>query len=402
MNEWNSPPPAFRIVNARVVTPEAVLPDAAVEIEGGIIRAVSRSAAGVSSRPAVDARGRLLVPGFIDIHSDVIENAIQPRPGGRFPVDVALHELDKQLVACGVTTIYHCLCFLPSDENPPFRTAEMAHFLIGQIHELRGGFQARTRIHARYEITNTEAVETVEDLIGHGRIDFFSLMDHTPGQGQFREIEHFRAYYAKARGLTEDHIERVIARRLEASARLSWLGIERLAAACRARGIRMASHDDDSEAKIEAVSRLGVSLSEFPVNREAAQAARSRGLMVSLGSPNVLRGASLTGNLSAREALRAGLGDILCSDYAPMSLLHAALKLHGEGILDLPSAVRLISLNPARAAGIDGLTGSIEEGKAADLVLVDDGRRVPAVVRTYVGGREVFRAADPADPGGQR
>lgn len=402
MNEWNSPSPAFRIVNARIVTPEAVLPDAAVEIEEGVIRAVSRSAAGESSRPAVDARGRLLVPGFIDIHSDVIENAIQPRPGGRFPVDVALHELDKQLVACGVTTIYHCLCFLPSDENPLFRTAEMAHFLIGQIHELRGGFQARTRIHARYELTNTEAVDAVEDLIAAGRIDFFSLMDHTPGQGQFREIEHFRAYYAKARGLTENHIARIIARRLEASARLSWSGIERLAAACRARGIRMASHDDDSEAKIEAISRLGVSLSEFPVNREAALAARSRGLMISLGSPNVLRGASLTGNLSAREALRAGLGDILCSDYAPMSLLHAALKVHGEGILDLPSAMRLISLNPARAAGIDGLTGSIEEGKAADLVLVDDRRRVPAVVRTYVGGREVFRAAGPGDPGAKR
>ncbi len=401
MSEMDASPPAFRIVNARVVTPAAVLDDAVVEIEGGIIRAVSPSAGG-AARPTVDARGRLLVPGFIDIHSDVIENAIQPRPGGRFPVDVALHELDKQLVACGVTTIYHCLCFLPSDENPPFRTAEMAQLLIGQIHELRGGFQARTRIHARYEVTNAEAVDTVEALVRGGRIDFFSLMDHTPGQGQFKEISHFRAYYAKARGLTEDHIDRVIAHRLAARSRLSWSGIERLAAACRARGIRMASHDDDSEAKVEAVSRLGISLSEFPVNREAARAARRRGLMISLGSPNVLRGASLTGNLSAREALREGLGDILCSDYAPMSLLHAALTLHDEGILDLPSAVRLISLNPARAAGIDGLTGSIEEGKAADLVLVDDRRRVPAVVRTYVGGREVFRAADSGDPRGKR
>lgn len=391
MNAMEQDGRAFRIVNARVVTPAALLPDAAVEVEEGRIARIGTP--GPSPLPAVDARGMLLLPGFIDIHSDVIENAIQPRPGGRFPVDVALHELDKQLVACGVTTIYHCLCFLPAEENPPFRTAEMTQFLIGQIHELRSGFQARTRIHARYELTNTEAVEAVEKLVRQGRIDFFSFMDHTPGQGQFREIAHFRAYYAEARGLSAEHIERVIASRIEASARLDWTGVERLAAACRAAGVRMASHDDDSAEKVETVSRLGVTLSEFPVNREAALAARRRGMMISLGSPNVLRGASLTGNLSGREALRDGLGDILCSDYAPMSLLHAALRVFGEGILDLPAAVRLISRNPAQAAGIAGETGAIEEGKAADLVLVDDRRRVPAVVRTFVGGREVFRAA---------
>ncbi len=384
---------AFRIVNARVVTPEILLSDAAVEVEEGRIARVGTPGTGASRLPTVDARGMLLLPGFIDLHSDVIENAIQPRPGGRFPVDVALHELDKQLVACGVTTIYHCLCFLPAEENPPFRTAEMTQFLIGQIHELRGGFLARTRIHARYELTNAAALEVVEGLIRRRRIDLFSFMDHTPGQGQFRELAHFRDYYAKARNLTPEHIDRVIASRLEASARLDRSGLERLAAACRAEGVRMASHDDDSEEKVEAVSRLGVTLCEFPVNREAALAARRRGMRISLGSPNVLRGASLTGNLSGREALREGLGDILCSDYAPMSLLHAALRVYREGILDLPAAVRLISRNAAQAAGVAEETGSIEEGKAADLVLVDDRRRVPGVVATFVGGREVFRAA---------
>jgi alpha-D-ribose 1-methylphosphonate 5-triphosphate diphosphatase len=117
-------------------------------------------------------------------------------------------------------------------------------------------------------------------------------------------------------------------------------------------------------------------------------------MLISLGSPNVLRGASLTGNLSGRDALTAGLGDILCSDYAPMSLLHAALQLHREGIMDLPGAVRLITLNPARATGIDHFTGSIAPGKAADLVLVDDRRKVAAVTRTFVAGREVFGAGD--------
>ena len=115
-------------------------------------------------------------------------------------------------------------------------------------------------------------------------------------------------------------------------------------------------------------------------------------MLISLGSPNVLRGASLTGNLSGREALSAGLGDILCSDYAPMSLLHAALQLHREKIMGLADAVRLITANAARATGLEPVTGAIAPGKAADLVMVDDHAEVAEVVRTFVGGREVFRS----------
>jgi alpha-D-ribose 1-methylphosphonate 5-triphosphate diphosphatase len=324
----------------------------------------------------------------------VIENAIQPRPGGRFPVDVALHELDKQLVACGVTSIYHCLCFLPGDENPPFRSSEMTDFLIHEIHALRGGFHARTRIHARYEITNADAFGEVEALVAAGRVDFLSLMDHTPGQGQFSKVEHFRSYYSEARGLSPDHVELIIERRLQACREVDWDRLAQLTGSCRTHGIRMASHDDDSAAKVAAVHGLGVGLSEFPVNLEAARAARCHGMLIALGSPNVLRGASLTGNLSGREALAAGLGDILCSDYAPMSLLHAAMQVHRDGILDLPAAVALITLNPARAAGTDRLLGSIEPGKSADLVLVDDRRPVSGIQATFVEGREVYRAGD--------
>jgi alpha-D-ribose 1-methylphosphonate 5-triphosphate diphosphatase len=382
------------IRNVRAVTPDEVLPDAAVVVERGIIREIAVRRPFINGFADIDGRGRLLLPGFIDIHSDVIENAIQPRPGGRFPVDVALQELDKQLVACGVTSIYHCLCFLHSDEHPPFRSAEMTDYLIHQIHDLKGGFSARTHIHARYEITNDEAYAQVESLIGRRLIHFFSIMDHTPGQGQFSDVSHFRNYYSKARGLTEEHVDTIIARRLEASRRVDWQGLERLAHICRDNSIRMASHDDDSTDKVAAVRRLGVTLSEFPVNLEAARAARRHGMLISLGSPNVLRGASLTGNLSGREALTAGLGDILCSDYAPMSLLHAALQLHREGIMDLPGAVRLISLNAARATGIDSFTGSIAPGKVADLVLVDDRRKVAAVTRTFVAGRMVYSAGE--------
>jgi alpha-D-ribose 1-methylphosphonate 5-triphosphate diphosphatase len=394
MTTENISSPKMIIRNVRVVTPDEVLPDAAVVVEQGVIRDITTQPVSVNGFVRIDGRGRLLMPGFIDIHSDVIENAIQPRPGGRFPVDIALHELDKQLVACGVTSIYHCLCFLDSHENPPFRNAEMTDRLIHQIHSLKGEFRARTYVHARYEVTNAEGFAPVESLIRRRLIHFFSLMDHTPGQGQYSEVAHFRAYYAKARGLSMEHVDRLIERRLEASRRIDWAGIEHLAKVCRSNAIRMASHDDDSNHKVAAVHRLGVTLSEFPVNMEAARAARRHGMMISLGSPNVLRGASLTGNLSGREALCAGLGDILCSDYAPMSLLHAAINLYREDIMDLPGAVRLVTLNAARATGLDLFTGAIAPGKAADLVMVDDRRKVAEVVRTFVAGREVFSGGE--------
>jgi alpha-D-ribose 1-methylphosphonate 5-triphosphate diphosphatase len=386
-------PPADSVIrNVRAVLPDAVLPRASVLLRGGKIARVTRAPVPENGATVIDGRGGLLLPGFVDIHSDAIESAIQPRPGGRFPVDVALHELDKQLVACGVTAIYHCLCFLSDDENPPFRNTETTDFLIHRIHALRDRFRARTFVHARYEITNAEGHAAVEQLIDRHLIHFFSLMDHTPGQGQFSRVDHFRTYYAEARGLSGDHVDLLIQRRLDARGRIDWDAIGRLAARCRQNGIRMASHDDDSAQKVAALHRLGVTLSEFPVNLEAARAARRLGMLVSLGSPNVLRGASLTGNLSGREALGAGLGDILCSDYAPMSLLHAALQLHREQILPLAAAVRLITVNAARATGLDALTGAIVPGKAADLVLVDDRSEVARVVRTFVAGREVFHS----------
>lgn len=383
--------PDLAIHNARVVMPDAVLPDASVFVADGIIQEITTSNGRPRTPVTIDARGRLLMPGFIDIHSDVIETAIQPRPGGRFPVDVALHELDKQLVACGVTTIFHCLCFLPSDENPPFRNAEMTDFLINQLHDQRGGFKAGTFIHARYEITNEEGFDIVAELIRQLRIHYFSIMDHTPGQGQFSEVAHFRSYYAKARGLGQEHMDAMIQRRLAASRKIDWQRLGAMTGLCRENGIGVASHDDDSSAKVEWVSRMGATLSEFPVNLDAARAARREGMLISLGAPNVLRGASLTANLSGRKALADGLGDVLCSDYAPMALLHAVLALYREGIMTLPEAVNLISLNAARAVGLDRRTGSIEPGKAADLVLVDDSGQVADIRHTIVNGKEVFR-----------
>jgi len=135
---------------------------------------------------------------------------------------------------------------------------------------------------------------------------------------------------------------------------------------------------------------MGIAMTEFPVNIEAVRAARELGISVCLGSPNVVRGESQSRNLNAREAISWGFGDILCSDYAPMTLLHAVLALERLNILPLHEAVNMVSLNPARAVGIAEKCGSLEVGKNADILIVDHSEGFPRILSTFVGGKEVY------------
>jgi alpha-D-ribose 1-methylphosphonate 5-triphosphate diphosphatase len=378
----------FVIDNANIVTPEGVLADASLSIEEGRIAQIQMGTSGrIGFR--IDARDGIIMPGFVDIHSDAIEKWIEPRPGGRFPVDIALQELDKHLVSCGITTIFHCVSLTDSDVAS-LRAPERAADIARTINRSTAGLKARTHVHARYDVTETDCVPLIERLIRDGQMHLFSLMDHTPGQGQFSDVDHFKAYYGGVRGCSQGKLDDLIRRRLQARERLDDVHIRHLTALCRERNIHLASHDDDSREKVERLHRLGVSLSEFPVNLEAARVATKLGMHVSLGAPNVLRGSSLTGNLSGRQAIEAGCCDILCSDYSPMSLLHAGMTLHRCGIRSLHEVANMLSLHPAEAVGIADETGSIEEGKAADLVWIEFTEDVPCVTKTFVQGREVF------------
>jgi alpha-D-ribose 1-methylphosphonate 5-triphosphate diphosphatase len=179
---------------------------------------------------------------------------------------------------------------------------------------------------------------------------------------------------------------------MESKGRISG-NIEELVYTCRQLDVPMASHDDDSPEKMKWLKENGIVVSEFPVNMEVLRAARDVGIRVCLGAPNVLRGNSQANNLNARDAIMGDCDDILCSDYTPMTMLHAVFTLVNLKILSLPEAARMVSLNPARAVGIEKETGAIEEGKRADMILVCTKGEVPAVVRTFVSGKEVYRGA---------
>ena len=247
----------------------------------------------------------------------------------------------------------------------------------------------KTLVHARFEITDRGAIPYLEALLKDGNINLLSLMDHTPGQGQFKEVALFKNYFGTVYKKSDAELTKIIDRKLSVKESVK-SHIDYAVALCKSMNVSMASHDDDSDEKICWLKKMGIRISEFPVNMDAVRAARNNGIYVCLGAPNALRGNSQAKNLSARDAVSSGYGDILCSDYSPMTILHAVFTLHKHDILPLHEAVNMASINPAMAVGISDNTGSIEEGKEADLTMVDIGEEIPRIVKTFVAGREVF------------
>lgn len=375
------------IHNATVVTPTGIIQNSSLGIEDGVIVKVVEGALPRNGN-SLDACGNYVLPGFIDMHSDAIEKEIEPRPGAFFPVEVAIFELDKKLASCGVTTIYHSISFAETDAGSRSnnRASEIAWKITGMVSSLK----VKTKIHARYEITDIDAIPFLDALAKERKLDLLSIMDHTPGQGQFKEIMTFKNYYGRAHGKSDEELERLIARRIHSKKILGDTSLNAVISLSRKSHIPLASHDDDTPEKIRWLRSQGVTISEFPVTTEAAQAATQEGLAVCFGAPNIMRGGSTSGNLSARQAISEGHGTVICSDYSPMSILHAVMALRQSGLKALHEAVNMASLNPAKALGISDRTGSVEEGKVADLVLVNAQGEVPLVMKTFVSGKEVY------------
>jgi alpha-D-ribose 1-methylphosphonate 5-triphosphate diphosphatase len=382
------------ITDVCAVTSSRSLPCTDIFVRDGIIDYVGKGKNSWGVR-SIDGAGLTAFPGFIDLHSDAVEKWIQPRPGGRFEVELALVEMDKYLAACGITTIYHCLCFGDNNRRNELRRAGVTSALTRTINRISPQMNVRHRIHARFEILDKEFVDILRPLIEEKQIHLFSLMDHTPGQGQFTSIEHFTSYYSIAVHMSPVETAQLAERRIRRKRDFDDAHVRELASLCHAHGIPMASHDDDTPEKVRWVKGMGIGISEFPVRQIAAKEAKSLSMDVLMGAPNVLRGGSLTENLSGREAIEAGFCNIMGSDYAPMSMLHAVFALHNEMDLPLHEAVNMITHNPARAIGKKNCMGSIQAGQAADLLLVDVSAQVPRIIKTFVKGREVFSTCPP-------
>jgi alpha-D-ribose 1-methylphosphonate 5-triphosphate diphosphatase len=389
------------IFNASVLSPGEVLPNHAVLTEEDRILAVlpmdelNRRETDDGETLYFDARGGYVMPGFIDIHSDYIESVIHPRPTCLMDFETGLREAEKQLLCHGVTTVYHSLSLMNGGtaDQYNFRTQENLRRLVGYIRDFHEGCHLiRHRFHARYEIDNIDIYDYLVELLKSGSVHELSFMDHTPGQGQYRSLEIYaQSYVTWAADCSDKTMDQIMA---EAKSKpvASREMLKSLAALAHERRIPLASHDDDTVEKVALMkNEFGVQISEFPIELDVAKKARDEGILVVVGAPNIMLGGSHSGNLSAMDAIRGGAADILCSDYYPASLLHAAFKLEEEGVLSLPAAVRMLTLNPARAMGIDRDYGAVEAGKKADLLIVRKIRNRPVVYKCFIDGRAALQ-----------
>lgn len=372
----------------RVVTPDRVIAHGSVRVEGDrIVEVAETSMPGA----ALNGGGLLLMPGFVDMHGDMVEREVEPRPNVRMPMELGLRDLDRRLAASGVTTAYAAVSFHPGSAYGHIRHFDQTSAIIRALKSMRDVLKVDHKVHARFEITFPDALRVVEGLISEGAVDLVSLTDHTPGQGQYRDIEAHVARVAREKGLSQTDAEGEVARRI--AEKRSTGGdmaatLRAISATCRAHGVALASHDDDTVEKVALMQALGAGISEFPVTVEAVTEARARGLATAMGAPNVLRGQSYSGNLSARAAHGLGLLDILASDYHPSALLPAVLELAKADPAGLAGATLLATLNPARALGLTD-RGAIAPGMLADLVVADD-TGIGHVRATLRGGRKIY------------
>lgn len=350
----------------------------------------------VSLAPGIDQAAwhwgnLLLLPGMVDLHGDAFERQWMPRPGVFFPVEAALHETDRQLLANGITTAYHGLTV---SWEPGLRSVQHGRLLVDALRRLRADLSCDTRLHLRYEIHALDQLEEVIAWIDAGGVDLIAFNDHLAMIDGHLGKEAKAGKYAERSGITVDAFRAILASVQKRSAEVP-AAVARVAAAGRARGIPMASHDDETPAMRASYHALGAGICEFPIDAQTASAARACGSEVVMGAPNVVRGGSHTQRMTAIDAIRADLCTVLASDYYYPAMLHAAFRLTHEDATTLPEAWNLVAANPARAAGLAD-RGRIDSGWRADFIAVDDTDPAhPRVAATVAGGRVVY-CSEPA------
>lgn len=374
------------LTNARLVLRDRVI-DGTLATEGDVITGISE---GRSQLPAaIDCDGDFVIPGLIELHTDNLERHVTPRPATYWPCDAAVLGHDREIASAGITTVFNAICV----GEVHSRTARVQ--LLGEMSDAieeqmaDGALKADHYFHWRCEISYHGMIELLEPLMDYKRLRLLSVMDHTPGQRQFTNLDRYKEYYQGKFGMTDEELAEFINQREEDQRNHSARNRAAVVAFAHQRGLKLASHDDATLPHVEEALREGMAISEFPTTIEAATAAHSAGLQVLMGAPNIVRGQSHSGNVSARELGQKGVLDILSSDYVPGSLLYGALLLNDQAeSITLPEAVATVTRNPARAVGLAD-RGEIAIGLRGDLVRFRKTRRAPVIRDVWRGGTKI-------------
>lgn len=374
------------LTNARVVLADDEI-DGTVVTQGDAIIAVSEGRSQLPS--AIDCEGDFLIPGLIELHTDNLERHVMPRPATFWPCDAAVLGHDREIAAAGITTVFNAL----GVGEVHSRSARVQ--LLGEMsdaieeHMSEGALKADHFFHWRCEVSYSGMLELLEPLMDYKRLRLLSVMDHTPGQRQFTDIQRYKDYYSGRFGMSEDELADFIARRREDQRQHSARNRAAVVALAKEHGLALASHDDATAEHVAEAVRDGMAIAEFPTTVEAAAQSHAGGLSVLMGAPNIVRGMSHSGNVSARELGQHGVLDILSSDYVPGSLLHGALLLaQSVDTISVPRAIAAATRNPARAVGLDD-RGEIAVGLRADLVRFHATKKAPIIRDVWRGGKKI-------------
>ncbi|HHP7232339.1 MAG TPA: alpha-D-ribose 1-methylphosphonate 5-triphosphate diphosphatase [Xenococcaceae cyanobacterium] len=338
-----------------------------------------------------DGAGNYLLPGLIELHTDNLERCIAPRPGVRWDLDAAAVNHDRDLISSGITTV--CDAIAIGDVKPKEDSLRLHHYapMIDAVAtgQAAGRFNADHLLHLRCELGYEHLSQIVEPFIQHPLLALISLMDHTPGQRQFVNVDKYKQYYVGKHGVPIEEMEDFIATRLENQRQYAQENRQALVQMTQKKGISLASHDDATVDHVQEAIAQGVVLAEFPTTIDAAKEAHSNALQILMGAPNIVLGGSHSGNVSAMELVELGLVDILSSDYVPRSLLQAVFMISQQTDRLLHEVIKLVTLNSANAINLDSEIGSLEVGKKADFITVHNDGVIPRILEVFKNGNRV-------------
>lgn len=370
------------LTNATLVLPDSTLRGTLVLRDGRVAELQSGRSAALAAR---DMEGDFLIPGIVDTHTDNLERQVQPRSLARWPSRSAMVAHDAQCAGAGITTVLDALCLgdlgFDKERMRTFRDGVADLDALTEADLLK----AEHFLHLRCEVPAADMLALFDTVAEHPRIRMVSLMDHSPGVGQYADLDFYRALRRRG-GLDDAYIERRILELQEQRERLRLPNRRALLHRVAGRDIALASHDDRSEAEVAENAADGIRISEFPVTMVAARAAKAAGIQVIAGAPNIVRGGSHTGNVSAAELLATGAVDAFASDYVPNSLVEAAFQCAQK--IGLPRAIGLITDQPARLAGLTD-RGRLAAGQRADVARVHVHDDLPVVRQVWRGGERI-------------
>ncbi|QRM33224.1 phosphonate metabolism protein PhnM [Microvirga sp. VF16] len=379
------------LTGARLVLLDEIY-EGTVHVVDGYINDIAPGRSKVAG--AIDFEGGYLIPGLIDLHTDNLEKHALPRAGVVWNPLSAVVAHDALVTAAGITTVFDSLCIgsTTRDHRKQDDRARILPILVDGIHKAQdcGVLRADHLLHLRCEVTDEDVLSRFTPLVDDPLVKLVSVMDHAPGHRQSPQLDRFREMQITQYGWSEEDADRRIEAWMDASRTIGPQNQARIVALARARQLPIASHDDETPEHVREAKSAGVLISEFPTTRAAAEMAHSLGVRVLMGAPNVVRGNSHSGNVSARDLATTGHLDILASDYVPASLLHGAFQLTRDPVgMSLPQAISTVSSAPASATGLAD-RGAIKIGSRADLCHVTEINDIPLVRRVWKEGRQVF------------